>query len=57
MRKLIPISIIAILLISYINYNNINRFPNEIPTVKLIINEKNYNTKMEKATLDTKHLT
>ncbi len=57
MRKLIPISIIAILLISYINYNKVDRFPNEIPTVKLIINEKNYNTKMEKATLDTKHLT
>ncbi|MBN1046765.1 MULTISPECIES: hypothetical protein [unclassified Clostridium] len=45
MRKFIPISIIAILLISYINYNKVDIFPNEIPTVKLIINEKNYNTK------------
>ncbi|MBY6975700.1 hypothetical protein HYI01_11005 [Clostridium botulinum] len=56
MRKFIPISIIAILLISYINYNKVDRFPNEIPTIKLIISEK-YNTKIEKATLDPKHLT
>ena len=57
MRKFIPISIISLLLISYINYNKVDRFPNEIPIVKLIINEKNttLNQVMEKATLYVKY--
>lgn len=40
--KFLPIVIIiVIVLVSYINYNSVERFPSEIPTVKLIINEKN----------------